>query len=162
MARKSSIHIKLTNEERFEPERRARSLTAPHRIVVRAKVILMLAEGQSISGTAVQVGRGRRIVHKWAKRFVRKPTGPANHLKRYLPRSMPRLRLLHSHSDSPERQQGLALRFPLEKGATGFCLFPLLRAFQSLDDYRYNPVYSSPNPLKSLSLAASRAMPCSW
>ena len=112
MARKSSIHIKLTNEERFEPERRARSLTAPHRIVVRAKVILMLAEGQSILGTAVQVGRGRRIVHKWAKRFVRKPTGPANHLKRYLPRSMPRLRLLHSHSDSPERQQGLALRFP--------------------------------------------------
>ena len=55
MARKSSIHIKLTNEERFELERRARSLTAPHRIVVRAKVILMLAEGQSISGTAVQV-----------------------------------------------------------------------------------------------------------
>ena len=72
MARKSTIHIELTNEEQFELERRARSLTAPHRIVVRAMVILMLAEGQTISGTARQVGRGRRIVHKWAKRFVRK------------------------------------------------------------------------------------------
>ena len=72
MARKSSNHIKLTDGERFELERRARSLTAPHRIVVRAMVILMVAEGQTISGTARQVSRGRRIVQKWAKRFVRK------------------------------------------------------------------------------------------
>ena len=72
MSRKSSNHIKLTDGERFELERRARSLTAPHRIVVRAMVILMVAEGQTISGTARQVSRGRRIVQKWAKRFVRK------------------------------------------------------------------------------------------
>ena len=72
MARKSSIHIELTNEERFELERRVRSLTAPYRTVVRAKVVLKVAEGQTISGTARRVGRGRRIVHKWGERFVRK------------------------------------------------------------------------------------------
>jgi hypothetical protein len=51
MARKSSIRIQLTDEERFELERRARSLTAPHRIVVRAKAILMLADEQTVSAT---------------------------------------------------------------------------------------------------------------
>lgn len=72
MGRKTSIHIQLASEERFELERRARSLTEPHRIVVRAKVVLMLSEGRTITATARHVGRGRRIVHKWAKRFVRK------------------------------------------------------------------------------------------
>ena len=72
MARKTSNCIQLTNEERFDLEQRSRSLTAPHRNVVRARVILMLADGETISGTARRLSRGRRIVLKWAKRFVRK------------------------------------------------------------------------------------------
>jgi hypothetical protein len=70
MARKTSICIEITEQERSQLERLARSLTASHRSVVRAKIILMIAAGNSISGTAQQVMRGRRIVLKWARRFI--------------------------------------------------------------------------------------------
>jgi transposase len=72
MGRHTSIHIELTDEERTELERRARLQVAPHRIVARARVVLMLADGKTLTGTATQVGLQRRIVRKWGERFVRK------------------------------------------------------------------------------------------
>jgi transposase len=66
------IHIELTAEERTELERIARAESLPHRAVVRARVVLGLADGVSVSAIARQVGRQRRIVRKWADRFVRK------------------------------------------------------------------------------------------
>jgi transposase len=38
---------------------------------VRAQVILLVADGVSLSATGRKVGLARRIVHKWAVRFVR-------------------------------------------------------------------------------------------
>ena len=71
MRRKSAIEIKLTNEERSVLERRARSNTAAHRDVVRAKLILRLADGE-MSSTARSVQMDRKHVRKWAKRFERR------------------------------------------------------------------------------------------
>jgi Winged helix-turn helix len=66
------IHIELTTEERTELERIARAESLPHRAVVRARVVLGLVDGGSVSAIARQVCRQRRIVRKWADRFGRK------------------------------------------------------------------------------------------
>ena len=68
----SPICIKLTLDEKDELERLARSLTAPYRAVVRAKTILLLADDFTVSEVARLVGRQRRIVRKWAWRFIKK------------------------------------------------------------------------------------------
>jgi predicted transcriptional regulator len=66
------ISIKLTEEERTALERQSRALSAPYRAVVRAKVILLLAAGKTVSAVAREVGRQRKHVRKWALRFERK------------------------------------------------------------------------------------------
>jgi DNA-directed RNA polymerase sigma subunit (sigma70/sigma32) len=68
----TTIRIELSEDERVELERWARSLAAPHRTVVRAKTILLLADGETVSSVSRQVGRQRRHVRKWAHRFMRK------------------------------------------------------------------------------------------
>jgi hypothetical protein len=68
----SPIRIELTGSERAELERIARAQALPHRAVVRAQLVLLLADGRSISGAAQDLGLERRIVRKWADRFVRK------------------------------------------------------------------------------------------
>ena len=69
---KTPICIKLTEDEMPILERVDRSLTAPHRDVIRARTILLLAQGWTISAVARKVGRERRIVRKWAERFRKK------------------------------------------------------------------------------------------
>jgi restriction endonuclease Mrr len=66
------IEVELTRQERTELTRRARSQKMAHRDVLRAKIILMLAEGQSVSAIARQVLKQRKIVRKWGERFVKK------------------------------------------------------------------------------------------
>ena len=39
-------------------------------LVRRGRIILLLADGESVSETAIRVGIARRLVYKWAKRFV--------------------------------------------------------------------------------------------
>ena len=72
---KTDLRIELSEEERQELERLGHSLVSPHRAVVRAQTILLLAEGMSVSAVSRQVGRGRRIVRKWGERFQRKRLG---------------------------------------------------------------------------------------
>jgi hypothetical protein len=62
---KTDLRIELADEERQDLQRLDRSLIAPHRAVVRARTILWLATGLTVSAVARQVGRGRRIVRKW-------------------------------------------------------------------------------------------------
>jgi hypothetical protein len=69
---KTDLRIELGEEERQELERLARSQVAPHRAVVRAQTILLLAAGTPVSVVAREVGRGRRIIRKWGVRFQRK------------------------------------------------------------------------------------------
>lgn len=72
---KTDLRIELSDEERQALERLDRSLVAPHRAVVRARTILLLAAGMTVSEVARQVGRGRRIVRKWGDRFQKKRVG---------------------------------------------------------------------------------------
>ena len=66
------IQIELSEEERLVLTRLSRSQTAPHRAVVRATSVLLLADGHSLSSIALKVGRQRSIVRTWAQRFLKR------------------------------------------------------------------------------------------
>jgi transposase len=69
MPRKSPYVLDLTAEERRELEARARRYTLPYRDVVRAKIVLMAAEGLDNDEIAARLDTRREIVSKWRKRF---------------------------------------------------------------------------------------------
>jgi len=63
------IQIELTLEERTELESRARGQRTAHRDVIRAKIILLMSGGRTLVSIAREVGKQRKIVRKWARRF---------------------------------------------------------------------------------------------
>ncbi|MFQ6034161.1 MAG: transposase [Candidatus Bipolaricaulia bacterium] len=69
MPRSSPYVIELTSREREVLESRARKYTSPYREVVRAKAILLAAEGRENQEIAVLIGMPRQLVSKWRKRF---------------------------------------------------------------------------------------------
>jgi transposase-like protein len=69
MTRKSPYVLELTAEQRRELEARARRYTLPYRDVVRAKIVLMAAEGLGNEEIAARPGTNRVIVSRWRKRF---------------------------------------------------------------------------------------------
>ena len=69
MPRKSPYTLRLSRDERRELEARARKYTLPYRDVVRAKIVLMAAEGLDNDEIAVRLDTRREIVSKWRKRF---------------------------------------------------------------------------------------------
>lgn len=72
MPRTSPYQIVLTAEEKRELTRRAGQYTAPYRDVVRAKVILLAAQGAENTEIEKRVDMPREIVSKWRKRFFEK------------------------------------------------------------------------------------------
>jgi hypothetical protein len=69
---RTRIRVELTDAERGILERQARGLAVPHRAVVRAKIVLLLASGNKISVAARRLGLERRTVRMWGERFVRR------------------------------------------------------------------------------------------
>jgi transposase-like protein len=69
MPRISPYTIELSAEERAELEARTRSYTSPYKDVVRAKIILMAAEGMENKEIGQRIDLPRQIVSKWRKRF---------------------------------------------------------------------------------------------
>jgi transposase len=69
MTRKSPYVLQLTAEQRRELEARARRYTLPYREVVRAKIVLMAAQGLDNDEIANRLDTRREIVSKWRKRF---------------------------------------------------------------------------------------------
>ena len=61
--------IELSAEERAELEHRVACYTLPHTVVVRAKMILYAAEGQSTAEIARRLESAPRVVGRWRKRF---------------------------------------------------------------------------------------------
>jgi transposase len=59
----------LTAEESAELGRRAASRTLPARVVERAKLILLLHEGERVPAVAGRLGVGADVVRTWLKRF---------------------------------------------------------------------------------------------
>jgi hypothetical protein len=68
----TAIRIELTPAERTELSARVRAQRMAHREVVRARIVVLLADGHSLSSIARQVGKTRKIVRKWGERFVKK------------------------------------------------------------------------------------------
>ena len=69
MPRHSPYVIRLTRKERRALEARARTYTSPYRDVMRAKLVLLAAEGLSNDVIAARVDLPRQIVSKWRRRF---------------------------------------------------------------------------------------------
>ena len=68
--RRTSIHIELAPGPRDELESWLRCTTRRAGLVRRARIILMLGQGQSISHISRTVGMARQHVAKWAQRFL--------------------------------------------------------------------------------------------
>ena len=69
MPRTSPYQIKLTRKEASVLKDRARKYTLPYYVVVRAKMILLAAEGLSNDQIATRLNTRREVVSQWRKRF---------------------------------------------------------------------------------------------
>lgn len=69
MPRQSPFSIELTSAERSSLERISRRYTAPYRDVVRARIVLLAAEGAENQEIARRLDTPVQIVSKWRKRF---------------------------------------------------------------------------------------------
>lgn len=69
MPRTSPFAIRLSSDERDELESQARRYTSPYYSVLRAKIVLLAAEGLSNDQIGARLSVPRQIVSKWRKRF---------------------------------------------------------------------------------------------
>ncbi|MGA2380993.1 MAG: helix-turn-helix domain-containing protein, partial [Spirochaetia bacterium] len=69
MPRESPYSIVLSAGEKAYLERLSRKYTAPYNVVVRAKVLLLAAEGLDNETIGQRLDLPRQIVSKWRKRF---------------------------------------------------------------------------------------------
>jgi Helix-turn-helix domain len=69
MPRRSPFPILLSDEERKQLETMARKYTAPYSEVVRAKLVLLAADGLENKVIGERLDLPRQIVSKWRKRF---------------------------------------------------------------------------------------------
>ena len=69
MPRQSPFEVALSEDERQHLESIARQYTSPYCEVVRAKIILLAAQGLSNEVIASRLDTPRQIVSKWRKRF---------------------------------------------------------------------------------------------
>jgi transposase len=69
MPRISPYDIQLSDAERACLESQTRKYTSPYNVVIRAKMILFAAQGQSNDQIASNLSVPRQIVSKWRKRF---------------------------------------------------------------------------------------------
>ena len=72
MPRKSPYAISLSPQESQILESRARKYTLPYYVVLRARMILLAAEGLSNDEIANSLSVGRDVVSLWRKRFFDK------------------------------------------------------------------------------------------
>jgi len=69
MPRSSPYSILLSSDERRELESQARKYTSPYYSVVRAKIVLLAADGLSNDEIGSRLAVPRQIVSKWRRRF---------------------------------------------------------------------------------------------
>jgi Homeodomain-like domain-containing protein len=70
LPKESPYTIVLTGDEQMQLEARTRKYTSPYRDVIRAKIVLLAAQGLSNDLIAVRLDTPRQIVSKWRKRFA--------------------------------------------------------------------------------------------
>ena len=90
MPRKSPYTITLSPHERSVLERVARQYTLPYFQVVRARMILLAAEGQGNDAIGAALSVGRDVVSLWRKRFfTRRLAGLEERARSGRPRAFP-------------------------------------------------------------------------
>ena len=75
MPRTSPFTIVLTDEEGRRLQEIARKYTSPYCDVIRAKIVLLAAEGLENTEIAARLELPRQIVSKWRKRFCQERLG---------------------------------------------------------------------------------------
>ena len=71
MPRKSPFRIELSAAEATELNRRATRYTLPYFEVVRARMILLAADGMDNDEIAARLDTRREVVSQWRKRFFK-------------------------------------------------------------------------------------------
>ena len=79
---RSTIHLTLTEMDRKTLGGFARSTMTPAGLAKRSHIILSLAKGRTPSETALLTNVSRRIVYKWAYRFIEKGIDGLKRLRR--------------------------------------------------------------------------------
>lgn len=69
MPRKSPYRVMLTVDEKTTLQAMARKYTSSYRDVMRAKIVLLAADGLSNKEIGQRLDLPRQIVSKWRKRF---------------------------------------------------------------------------------------------
>lgn len=87
MARPYAPEIELSDEERAELERRLRAHTTPQQQAVRARILLLAAEGLPNREIGKRLGLSRNTVELWRSRFARAREGERMQVLEDLPRS---------------------------------------------------------------------------
>jgi len=96
--RTTSLTIRLTPAERQTLQAWQRATTISSGRARRGRIILLLADGVTISDIATTVGISRRFVYKWAQRFLEKGIeGLADKPGRGYRRVSPQLTLAEEH-----------------------------------------------------------------
>jgi hypothetical protein len=70
--RKTSLLIRLTPAERRTLLTWQRATTIPAGLARRGRLLLLLADGMTITAAAATIGLSRRHTYKWIQRFVQK------------------------------------------------------------------------------------------
>jgi transposase len=83
MPRTSPYSIELTGEERLVLEARARKYTLPYRDVVRARIVLLAAQGLRNDEIARRLDTRREVVSLWRKRFFEQRLAGLEELPRH-------------------------------------------------------------------------------
>ncbi len=68
--RKTALTIRLTPAQRQTLLAWERSTTIPAGLARRARMLLLLTEGMTLTDIATTVGISRRFIYKWAQRFL--------------------------------------------------------------------------------------------
>jgi CRP-like cAMP-binding protein len=68
--RRTSFTIRLTPAERLTLSAWQRATTIPAGLARRGRLLLLLADGMTITDAAATVGLSRRHAYKWLRRFV--------------------------------------------------------------------------------------------
>jgi DNA-directed RNA polymerase sigma subunit (sigma70/sigma32) len=71
MPGRSPYEVVLSEAERAELEHRAACYTRPHREVLRAKLVLLAAEGKTNVEIGERLGISREAVGRWRRRFCK-------------------------------------------------------------------------------------------
>jgi len=77
MARLAAAPIELTEEQRQALEAIVRKHTSLHQLVIRARIILLAAQGPGIRATAAPLHIARGRVQSWRRRWLTAPASAA-------------------------------------------------------------------------------------